>query len=63
MSNTAQKYEGAKLRGDVNMFPARESAWTRGTPPLMLLGEFAYEWVASDAVANGGALIVRCTTA
>src|SRR6266568_934907 len=31
MSNTAKKCEGAKLRGDVNLFPARESAWARGT--------------------------------
>src|SRR5262245_11820519 len=38
MSQTAKKCEGAKLRGEVNLFPARERAWARGTTPLMLLG-------------------------
>jgi hypothetical protein len=63
MSNTAQKCEGAKLRGDVNVFPARESAWARGMTPLVLLREFAYELVATDSVVNGGVVIVRLTTA
>jgi hypothetical protein len=44
MSNTAQKCEGAKFRGDVNLFPALPGAWARGTPPLMLLADFPYEY-------------------
>ena len=59
MRKTAKKCEGAKLRGDVNLFPARERAWARGTTPLMLLQKFAYECVAEDSGANGGELIER----
>jgi hypothetical protein len=54
MRKTAKKCEGAKLRGDVNLFPARERAWARGTTPLMLLQELAVSGHCRYATALHG---------
>ena len=54
MSKTAKKCEGAKLRGEVNLFPARERAWARGTTPLMLLRQFAVAGHCYSATAIRG---------